>query len=126
MKNAPIKLGPLMLLLTVISICLTTLAILSFSTARADLRLAEKFARTVSVRYELEAQGQRMLGALAQGDDSQWQRDGEGRYVRTLEQDGSLLKICLEKHGDSFEIVSWIHEREWTQDTHIADLWTGS
>ncbi len=42
MKQIPIKLGPLTLLLTVISICLTVLAILSFTTARADLRLAEK------------------------------------------------------------------------------------
>ena len=39
MKQIPIKLGPLTLLLTVISICLTVLAILSFTTARADLRL---------------------------------------------------------------------------------------
>ena len=40
MKQVPIKLGPLALLLAVISICLTTLAILTFTTARADLRLA--------------------------------------------------------------------------------------
>ena len=40
----PIKLGPLALLLTVITICLTTLAILTLTTARADLRLAEKYA----------------------------------------------------------------------------------
>ena len=44
MKQVPIKLGPLALLLTVISICLTTLAILTFATARADWRLAEKHA----------------------------------------------------------------------------------
>jgi len=126
MKDAPIKLGPLTLLLTVISICLTTLAILNFSTARADLRLAEKFAQTVSTRYELEAEGQRMLGALSSGDETRWQRDDEGRYVCTLERDGSVLEICLERKGDGFEIVSWTHERVWTQDTHIADLWTGS
>ena len=55
MKQVPIKLGPLALLLTVISICLTTLAILSFTTASADLRLAEKYADTVQTRYELES-----------------------------------------------------------------------
>ncbi len=54
MKQVPIKLGPLALLLAVISICLTTLAILTFTTARADLRLAQKYAETVSTRYELE------------------------------------------------------------------------
>ena len=42
MKHVPIKLGPLALLLAVISICLTTLALLNVSTAKADERLAEK------------------------------------------------------------------------------------
>ena len=50
----PVKLGPLALLLTVISICLTTMAILTFATARADRRLAEKYAATVRLRYELD------------------------------------------------------------------------
>ena len=53
MNQVPVKLGPLALLLTVISICLTTLAILTFSTARADGRLAERYAETVTLRYEL-------------------------------------------------------------------------
>ena len=58
----PIKLGPLALLLTVITICLTTLAILTLTTARADLRLAEKYADTVAARYELERMGQAIIG----------------------------------------------------------------
>ena len=53
----PVKLGPLALLLTVISICLTTMAILTFATARADRRLAEKYAATVRLRYELDQEG---------------------------------------------------------------------
>ena len=52
-NRTPIRLLPLALLLTVISICLTVLAILTFSTAGADLRLAEKYAETVRTRYEL-------------------------------------------------------------------------
>ena len=61
MKQVPIKLGPLALLLTVISICLTVLAILTFTTARADMALAEKYADTIRLRYELEAEGQSFL-----------------------------------------------------------------
>ena len=38
MKHTPIKLGPLALLLAVISICLTTLALLNVSTAKAEER----------------------------------------------------------------------------------------
>ena len=58
MNQVPVKLGPLALLLTVISICLTTLAILTFSTARADWRLADRYAQTVTARYDLMNEGQ--------------------------------------------------------------------
>ena len=50
MQQIPIKLGPLALLLTVISICLTTLSILTFSTSSADMRLAQRYAETVRER----------------------------------------------------------------------------
>ena len=69
MRKTPVKLGPLALLLTVISICLTTLAVLTFTTARADRSLAEKYADTVAVRYGLEAEGQRFLRDLAVSSD---------------------------------------------------------
>ena len=61
MHQVPIKLGPLALLLTIISICLTTLSILTFTTSGADLRLAQKYADTVQIRYELEQEGQAFL-----------------------------------------------------------------
>lgn len=62
MRHIPIKLGPLALLLTVISICMTVLGLLTFTTARGDLSLAEKYGDTVRLRYELEAEGQAFLG----------------------------------------------------------------
>ena len=72
MKQVPIKLGPLALLLAVISICLTTLGILTFTTARADLRLAEKYASTVRTRYELERRGQEFLQELSETDPADY------------------------------------------------------
>ena len=45
MESRPVRLGWLSLLLTVIILCLATLSVLSFSTARADLALAQKQAR---------------------------------------------------------------------------------
>ena len=46
MKELPIRLTPLALILTVISICMTVLAILTCATARADIHLAETYAET--------------------------------------------------------------------------------
>jgi hypothetical protein len=126
MKHTPIKLGPLALLLAVISICLTTLALLNFSTAQADRRLAEKYAETVSVRYALETEGQELLASLdPPASFSDWESDGEGRFWTTLEQDGFRLQIGLAPEGESWRIVAWTHEKEWELDTHIDNLWTG-
>ena len=67
MKHVPVKLGPLALLLAVVAICLTILAILSFTTGQADLRLAQRYADTVSERYALEAEGQQYVAIVNEG-----------------------------------------------------------
>lgn len=131
MKQTPVKLGPLALLLTVISICLTALAILSFTTSRADMRLAEKYAETVKIRYELESQGQEFLTEAEKSAGSLSSLPGvtvddDGRTVyRELALEGSVLKIGLVPDGDGFRIVEWRHEREWTPDNDIGNLWNG-
>ena len=127
MKQVPIKLGPLTLLLTVISICLTTLAILNFTTARADMRLAEKYAETVQTRYALEAQGQAFLQEIDGQDLSllDLERDEDGTLWKTLEQDGARLRIGLRAEDDAVTLVAWRHDKEWNQDETLDNLWTG-
>lgn len=121
MNQVPIKLGPLALLLAVISICLTTLAILAFTTARADLRLAEKYADTVTTRYALEAEGQAFLADVSR-DGFPGEADEDGIYRTVIERDGTKLFVGLAPDG---EIVSWRQEKEWNQDPGIGNLWPG-
>jgi hypothetical protein len=131
MKQVPIKLGPLALLLAVVSICLTTLAILTFATARADLRLAEKYADTVSTRYALERQGQEFLRELSETDRADWdlmgwEPDADGICRESFEQDGTVLEVGFRATGGkSFEVVSWRIEKTWTEDESIGELWDG-
>ena len=131
MKQVPIKLGPLTLLLTVISICLTTLAILSFTTARADMRLAEKYAETVSGRYALEKEGQAFLQELSETDPADygltdWERDSSGVWHTVLTQGDRNLSIGFRPNGDQgTEIVEWQHTKSWTEDVSIGQLWDG-
>lgn len=122
MKQIPVKLGPLALLLAVISICLTTLAILTFTTSRADMRLAEKYAQTVQTRYELEIQGQEFVQGIAGGDLQGLTPDGDGILWKTIEKDGALLRIGITPEG---RIVSWRQEMQWQQDTDMGNLWNG-
>ena len=129
MNQTPIKLGPLALLLTVISICLTVLSILTYTTARADMRLAEKFADTVQLRYELEAEGQSFLRDLDEDAAMMLmdaERDAQGTYWTELERNGSQLRIGVKADGKGgYDVVAWKHEREWTQDTTMGNLWAG-
>lgn len=129
MNQVPIKLGPLTLLLTVISICLTTLAILTFTTARADMSLAEKYARTVSDRYELEREGQQFLQELsAEGDAGQTGNndlvtDQTGISWKTFEKEDARLLIGLSGKDGKYQVVTWKQYKEWEQDDDIGNLW---
>ena len=127
MKQAPIRLGPLALLMTVISICLTILAILTFTTARADLRLAEKYAETVQTRYALERQGQAYLSRLNAGEVAALEADETGVLCTELEQEGVRLSIGLVPDGaGGYAVVSWRQEKEWEPNDDIGNLWSGS
>ncbi|MBR0410511.1 MAG: hypothetical protein IJI25_05855 [Eubacterium sp.] len=130
MNQVPIKLGPLTLLLTVISICLTTLAILTFTTARADMRLSEKYARMVSDRYELEIQGQTFMrdlsDTLARGgtaDISDIRTDKQGVNWKTFEKEGSRLQIGYVLKDGRYRIIAWKQDKAWDQDMDIGNLW---
>ena len=126
-QEAPVKLGPLALILTVISICLAILAILSYTTARADLRLAEKHAANVSERYALEREGQAYLGEVnaALKTGSALNVDSDGVLRHRLTYGDSILSIGLAFEDDNWQIVSWRQEQPWEPNLEIGDLWSG-
>ena len=132
MKHIPIRLGPLALLLTVISICMTTLSILAFSTGRADLSLATKYADTVRSRYELEAQGASFLKEAQEAADkgieladlTDTTTDEEGVTWKRIEGEEVSLSIGLVPNEESgYEVVSWRVEKPWDAETSIDNLW---
>jgi len=130
MRQTPVKLGPLALLLTVITICLAILSVLVLTTARADLRLAEKYARTVERRYALERDGQAALGrldaALSAGETpTEFEPDGNGAWRLLLEEDGARLSIAVKADGGAWRVTEWRHDREWDANLEIEGLWPG-
>lgn len=131
MKQIPIKLGPLALLLAVISICLTTLAILTLTTARADRTLAEKYAATVSSRYELEVRGQEFLRDLDEAvrdNDPGFFEDLErarNTWWESIEGEDARLRIGVSVHGGDWSVVDWRIEKDWEEDDSIGNLWQG-
>ena len=134
MKQIPIRLGPLALLLTVISICLTTLAILTFTTAGADMRLAERYAGTVKERYALEKEGQEFLAEIRETvsdpmdlyliDDLDFTENGDA--VKVLRQGDATLTITLRENDEGgIDVVSWKQEKLWEEDDDTLGVWLG-
>ena len=126
MKKTPIRLGPLMILLLVISIALTTLALLTVTTSRADRALAERFAASVSARYGLERDGSAFAASAADGsaeaaEGTVTNEDGNIRY--TLSRDGYTLVMVLD--GRTHEVLSQEITKDWEYSDEIGDLWDG-
>ena len=131
MKDYPIRLGPLALLLTLIAICLTVLGILTYTTAQADLRLAETYAATVRERYALETEGQEFVRDLYD-DPFSAMLDADGPDMNGLMQvvleneDGLSLTVGFRLNGVEPEIRAWRYEKAWAEDTAIGNLWDGN
>ena len=128
MKHVPIRLGPLALLLAVIAICLTTLSILSFTTGQADLRLAQRYADTVTERYALEAEGQRYVAAVNEGTaPGSGRAEISGALGSLASETGALqLKYTLKKNSrGSYDIMAWKFIRDWEENTDPGNLWNG-
>lgn len=143
MNQVPIKLGPLALLLTIISICLTTLSILTYTTSGADLRLADRYAETVRVRYELEREGQAFVEEADETVSSGLPLNAVfdvspapgGGITRTFEQDGTVLTVTLMpgRSGEGaqngansdFHVSEWKIIRQWEEDNSIGNIWLG-
>ena len=141
MREVPIKLGPIALLLTIISICLTTLGILTMTTAQADLRLSNRFAETVRTRYNLEQAGQELMkalqDALEEGVDPMAAEKPEGSvvverfekqddaYICVLSEDETTLTIRFTVEGEGLQISCWEILRNWEEEGSM-NLWDGS
>lgn len=134
MRHTGIRLGPLALLLAVVSICVATLGILAIATANADMRIAGQYADMVKTRYALEAEGQIFLceagEALLSGvkpsllPDTKTDENGV-TWKEIWKEDYRLTAgIQLEEDG-TLSVVCWRIGKIWNAETGIGDLWNG-
>ena len=122
MNKTPIKLGPLALLLTVVCMCLVTLSVLTFSTARADDVMSRRYEETAKIRQELEAKGQQFL---FEADETLAEGGTLSRTSVVYEKDGYSLTIKLEQTGGIYIVDTWKLEKEWEEADQVQDLWPG-
>ena len=124
--NRPLRLGPLAILLLVISIVMSTMSILTYTTARADMILTERYADTVEIRNELELEGNKFLSDIHNSStaiNSYNTKYADGIYVYTVSKDGYVLTVKVTE--DNYSLVHWEIHREWEHGDTIDDLWDG-
>ncbi|MBR4471225.1 MAG: hypothetical protein IKS54_07965 [Erysipelotrichaceae bacterium] len=109
MNTGRLRLGMLSILLTVIVICMAVLSLLSFATSSADMRLANRYARTVEIRYQLEKEGRKLL-------------EEQGAVNTEISIEDYKLVIETDESGN---IKTWCIEKIWQQDDRIDGLWEG-
>ena len=115
MKNTPIRLGLLALLLTIISICMAVLAMLSVSSSHADLRLSERFAQSVKTRYELEEEGQLFLKQMNESPKDEI-------ISKDIEKDGFVLSIELQLKDDEYIISNPNSDKIMTLNNNVLSI----
>ena len=126
MKKVPVRLGPLSLILTVITICLTILSILVFTTASADLRLAQKYADTVEKQYEMDVQGQRALYDFMREGSEGWEEEEESVFSKTISMEELSLRIKVQKAQDTMQVLEYRLSHSFEEDEAIHGLWDGN
>ena len=121
-----IRLGPIAIFLTVIAAVLATLAILSVATSRADLLLAERFAKVTQIRYALEEEGSRVLMEIDGGgmpDGASYTEDGAILYAS--EREGYALTVEAAPKEGGYDLRVWKIEKIWETENTGLDLWPG-
>lgn len=131
----PIRTGALTLLIALTAVCLAVLAVLSFTTAQADLSLAEKSLERFSQDAALENEGQQWLArldaTLAAGQDTAaLGQTGEGGAITvTLTgEEGRTLTIAAlptPQGPGRYTLTRWQYGQQRDFDTG-PQLWDGS
>ena len=120
------RLGPIAVFLIIVTMVITTLALLTIATSNADRVMAGRFANITQIRYGLESEGERFLADAAAGDLSDAEAV-DGGYLFTAEREGYRLEIEItdpDASGD-YDISRWKINRIWESSDPISDIWQG-
>mgnify|MGYP001776531668 FL=1 len=130
--HMPVRSGALTLLITVVAVCLAVLAVLAFSTARADRALAQRALDRFALDAACENEAWRWLAeadeALATDTELPGQVDmSTPGFVQTVieGEESRRLTVRLALTDDGWRIDTWKLSQSWQADESL-DLWDGS
>ena len=126
--EAPPAVGGSSLLVIFAVLCLTIFALLSLSTVQADSRMAEASYKAVQDFYEADAEAERILAKLRQGDLPE-NVTNEGNLYRYTCRVSELqaLEVEVEITEAFYRVLRWqmVSTTEWEADDSM-NVWDGS
>lgn len=141
-RFSPPAVGGISLLVAFAVLCLTIFALLSLTTVRADVRLADASAEAVSAYYAADGQAQEILARLRNGEVPEgvsligtFQTEGEPdpsqwKYAYTYacpisERQELQVNVTISPDG-SYDVSSWqaVSTGEWEIDESL-EIWDG-
>ena len=106
-------------------LCLTVFALLTLSTVKADLRLADAAVRSVMEYYSADSAAEEILANLREGCVPQGiTRTGNLFAYSCPVSDAQELQVIVEINRDEYQIKQWkvVSTTEWMPDEFI-DVW---
>lgn len=128
------RLGPIAIFLVIVTMIITTLAVLTVATSNADLIMAKRFADITQIRYGLEAQGEEFLSYVESADASNpadqmnGVTDTGNGYEFTAEDGGYRLEVAVTRQDGSgrYEVTKWKLTKIWNGSDPMNSLWPGN
>ena len=105
---SPPAVGGVSLLVVFAVLCLTVFALLSLTTVRADVRLADASAQAVSGYYAADCQAQEILARLRNGElPDGVALDGDVYSYTCPISDTQELQVEVRVDGAAYEVLRW-------------------
>lgn len=128
-KFSPPAVGGIALLMAFAVLCLTVFALLSLTTVRADVRLADASVQAVSDYYAADQAAQAILARLRRGELPEGVTSiGENLYAYSCPvSDRQQLEVEVEVDGAAYRILRWqtVPTGEWEADDSL-EVWDGT
>ena len=126
-SSFPAVTGASSLLVIFSVLCLTVFALLSLSTVSADHRIAEENAKAIVSYYDADAEANRILAKIREGEIPAGVTNEGGIYEYSCPlSDTQVLAVRVRVEGEDYSILRWqtVSTYEWEPDTDLP-VWLG-
>ena len=127
-KFSPPAVGGISLLMVFAVLCLTMFALLSLTTVRAGVRLADASVQAVTDYYNADRAAQELLARLRSGELPEGVTASGKVYTYTWPvSDTQDLEVEVAVDGTAYEVLRWqmVPSAEWEFDDSL-ELWDGT